>query len=69
MEVCASCEAIVLHKRGEPGHDSLIKLGEVRAHANVSRGARQVAYTCGVCGTDWDHLHDKNDPNAGWSRS
>lgn len=69
MAVCEDCEAIVLDRRGESGHDGLIKLGEVRAHALAKRGVRHEAFTCGVCGTDWDYLHDKTNPESGWSRA
>ncbi|HEY9275037.1 hypothetical protein [Achromobacter sp.] len=29
---------------------------------------QQLAFTCAVCGTDWDYLHDKRDPASGWRR-
>lgn len=68
MPACNDCEGIVQNKRGAPGHDQLICLDVVRSLASVTRGARHEAFICSVCNTEWDHLYDKKDENAGWSR-
>jgi hypothetical protein len=69
MGACKKCEAIVADRRDAPGHDNLISLGVVRSTGQQQRGVQHEAYTCAVCGTDWDYLHDKRDPASGWRRS
>lgn len=68
MGACKKCEAIVPDRRDAPGHENLISLGVVRSFGQQQRGAHHEAFTCAVCGTDWDYLHDKRDSASGWRR-
>lgn len=68
MGACKQCEAIVPDRRDAPGHESLISLGMVRLSGPKQRGVQHEAFTCAVCGTDWDHMRDKHDPASGWRR-
>ena len=69
MAICSDCEGIVQQTRGAAGHAGLIRLGAVRSLAAVTRKANHEAFVCGVCDTEWDYLHDKRDPKAGWTRN
>ncbi|ADP17060.1 hypothetical protein AXYL_03740 [Achromobacter xylosoxidans A8] len=68
MGACKKCEAIVADRRDAPGHEDLISLGVVRSAGETQRGVQQLAFTCAVCGTDWDYFDDKRDPASGWRR-
>lgn len=68
MATCEKCEAIVLNQRDAPGHEQLISLGDVHSIQERFRGVRREAYTCAICGTEWDYRYDKRDPTSGWSR-
>ncbi|QKH38343.1 hypothetical protein FOC84_26765 [Achromobacter pestifer] len=68
MGACKKCEAIVTDRRDAPGHENLISLGMVRSPGQTQRSVQHEAFTCALCGTDWDYLYDKRDPASGWRR-
>lgn len=68
MADCVDCEAIVTNQAGAPGHANLVSLGLVRALHLVQRRVSHEAFTCAVCGANWDYLQDRRNPASGWTR-
>lgn len=68
MATCEQCAAIAANRRDAPGHENLISLGDVRSLDEHRRGVSHEAFTCAICGAEWNYRRDKRDPACGWSR-
>jgi len=71
MEMCDTCRAIQLSKRGADGHAGLIPIGEPRSvKMGIGQAKARVSdFECNVCDTRWTYTDDRNDDHEGWSLS
>lgn len=65
MSMCKDCARMVQFKRHAPGHSGLEQNSDPVGEEPGS--LRHTYFICRVCGTQWSHLSDRNDPRAGWS--